>query len=104
MPIVDAETFAHASLDYLVIGGGTAGLVVAARCVFSPRTACWSCIVCRLSEDPDVVVGVLEAGAYMPDRPDINVPGGCRVRDEGRLSDESLDRVQLGTIKEYQTL
>lgn len=28
-----------------------------------------------LSEDPDIVVGVIEAGDYLPDMPEINVPG-----------------------------
>ncbi|EJD46398.1 alcohol oxidase, partial [Auricularia subglabra TFB-10046 SS5] len=45
--------------DYLVVGGGTAGLVVAAR----------------LSEDGTKTVGVIEAGEYVTDMPEINVPG-----------------------------
>lgn len=45
--------------DYLIIGGGTAGLVVAAR----------------LSEDPCINVGVLEAGPASFDLPSVNVPG-----------------------------
>jgi choline dehydrogenase-like flavoprotein len=31
--------------------------------------------VSSLSEDPTVRVGVLEAGEYVPDEPNINVPG-----------------------------
>lgn len=41
-----AETFLKNDYDFIVIGGGTAGLVVAAR----------------LTENEDVKVGVLEAG------------------------------------------
>jgi GMC oxidoreductase len=44
-----ASAFAAQEFDYVVIGGGTAGLVVAAR----------------LSEDERVRVGVLEAGGYV---------------------------------------
>ncbi|KAJ1304689.1 hypothetical protein OPQ81_005828 [Rhizoctonia solani] len=59
MPIAEPQDFVANEFDYLVVGGGTAGLVVAAR----------------LSEDPTVRVGVLEAGQYVPDEPNINVPG-----------------------------
>ena len=45
--------------DYLIIGGGTAGLVVASR----------------LSEDPRILVGVIEVGSHQPDNESVNVPG-----------------------------
>jgi hypothetical protein len=34
----------------------------------------WAAVF-RLSEDPKLTVGVLEAGGYFPDEPLINVPG-----------------------------
>lgn len=55
----DPAAFTSAPFDYLVIGGGTAGLVVAAR----------------LSEDPAIRVGVLEAGPAVFDDPIIDIPG-----------------------------
>jgi choline dehydrogenase len=52
------DQFASKVYDYLVIGGGTAGLVVAAR----------------LSEDPNVTVGVIEAGEAKLADPNILLP------------------------------
>ena len=59
MPSKKLEEFMSHKFTHLVVGGGTAGLVVAAR----------------LSEHPDITVGVLEAGPAAFDDPRINVPG-----------------------------
>ncbi|KAK4505507.1 hypothetical protein PRZ48_003470 [Zasmidium cellare] len=54
------KAFTETPFDYLIIGGGTAGLVVAAR----------------LSERQDLNIGVLEAGYAIPDdTPAVSVPG-----------------------------
>ncbi|KAL9608482.1 MAG: hypothetical protein Q9167_006690 [Letrouitia subvulpina] len=53
------DEFCQASFDYLIVGGGTAGLTVAAR----------------LSEDPKIRVGVIEAGQSRLDDPNILTPG-----------------------------
>ncbi|KAJ5099068.1 Dehydrogenase citC [Penicillium argentinense] len=47
-PTCSIDEFVKTKFDYIVCGGGTAGLAVAAR----------------LSENPDVTVGVVEAGDY----------------------------------------
>lgn len=59
IPNVTPTDFISQPFDYLIIGGGTAGLVVAAR----------------LSENPSIRVGVLEAGPATFDTLAINVPG-----------------------------
>lgn len=53
------DDFLASTFDYLIVGGGTAGLVVAAR----------------LSKNPAVTVGVLEAGAAKLNDPNILIPG-----------------------------
>ncbi|KAI4741863.1 alcohol oxidase [Aureobasidium sp. EXF-12298] len=52
------DEFLKQKYDYIVIGGGTAGL----------------CVAARLTENPDVNVGVLEAGANRVDDPQVYTP------------------------------
>ncbi|GJE97030.1 GMC oxidoreductase [Phanerochaete sordida] len=59
MPIVTSAELTSTPVDYVIVGGGTAGLALAAR----------------LSEEPDFVVAVLEAGAHHAPAPEIDVPG-----------------------------
>lgn len=57
--VPSASTFLEQDYDYVIIGGGTAGLVLAAR----------------LTENPDVSVGVLEAGKNKLNDPLVDTPG-----------------------------
>ncbi|KAF8751781.1 alcohol oxidase, partial [Rhizoctonia solani] len=54
----DGASFASETYDYIIVGGGTAGLAVAAR----------------LAENSSVTVGVVEAGQYIVDDPLIDTP------------------------------
>ena len=45
--LCDVKEFTAENFDYVIVGGGTAGL----------------CVAARLTENPDVKVGVIEAGA-----------------------------------------
>jgi len=56
--IISASDFAGQDYDYLILGGGTAGLTIAAR----------------LSENEDVTVGVIEAGKNKLDDPLVDTP------------------------------
>ncbi|OAL26936.1 hypothetical protein AYO22_03880 [Fonsecaea multimorphosa] len=56
--LCSVESFVTQTYDYLVVGGGTAGLVVAAR----------------LTENPDVTVGVVEAGGNKMDDELVSTP------------------------------
>lgn len=47
------------SFDYVVVGGGLAGLVVAAR----------------LAEDASKTVAVIEAGGHVSDQAGVQIPG-----------------------------
>ena len=41
MPIISLDGFISAKLDYLIIGGSTAGLVVATQCIYTPLFGIW---------------------------------------------------------------
>ena len=61
METVKINDFLQDSFDFLIVGGGTAGLVLAAR----------------VSEDPNVRVGVIEAGLSRLGDPKVDVPTGA---------------------------
>ena len=56
--LCSVDEFCGQSYDYVIVGGGTAGL----------------CVAARLTENPDVKVGVLEAGADRMDDPQVYTP------------------------------
>lgn len=56
--LCSVNDFLSQDFDYVIVGGGTAGL----------------CVAARLTENPDVRVGVLEAGADRMDDPQVYTP------------------------------
>lgn len=56
--LCSVEDFVSQDYDYVIVGGGTAGL----------------CVAARLTENPDVKVAVLEAGADRMDDKQISTP------------------------------
>src|ERR1700761_5401144 len=56
--ICSVDEFMNTSFDYLILGGGTAGC----------------CLAGRLTENPDVTVGVIEAGKYRIGDPLVDIP------------------------------
>jgi len=56
--ICSIDEFTQTSYDYLILGGGTAGCAIAAR----------------LTENPNVTVGVIEAGKYRIGDPLVDAP------------------------------
>ena len=65
------------SFDFVIVGGGTAGLVLAAR----------------LTEDPKVSVVVLEAGDNRLEDPKINIPGLATTLYDDPVYDYSVSTV-----------
>lgn len=56
--LCSVDDFVSQDYDYVIVGGGTAGL----------------CVAARLTENPDVKVGVVEAGADRMDDPQVYTP------------------------------
>lgn len=77
---MSAEEFARIPFDFLIVGGGTAGLVIASR----------------LSEHPNLRVGILEAGSLATGDKMVDCPGLA-----GRALDTDLDW-QFRTVPQPQ--
>lgn len=81
-PALTLQEFAAKDLDYIIVGGGTAGLTVANR----------------LSEVPEFQVGVIEAGPAVFDDPAISRPGlfGMAIESEYDWNFDTTPQPGLG--------
>lgn len=75
MPLVSVSEFTDTHFDYVIVGGGTSGLTVATRLRIHVISALKLNILYRLAENPNLVVGVIEAGGHHIDVPEIYIPG-----------------------------
>ncbi|CAH7667457.1 choline dehydrogenase [Phakopsora pachyrhizi] len=87
----NASIYTNQTFDYVIIGGGTAGMTIGAR----------------LSEDPNIRVAVIEAGEDFEDLPIFNknyisIPGADTLGCGGKKSDFFNDAVDWGFITEPQ--
>lgn len=92
--ICSLDEFLRHSYDFLIVGGGSAGLVLAAR----------------LSEEPNILVGVLEAGKNKMADPLVRTPAafmkmvGNPEYDWNFKSIPQVTSAQLKTQGLYKTL
>ncbi|KAJ7479167.1 alcohol oxidase [Mycena latifolia] len=75
----DAQAFAQDSFDFVIVGGGTGGLTVASR----------------LAENPNIRVGVIEAGQYRPNDTTIDTPNA-----QGYIGNPDYDWGFTSTLQE----
>ncbi|KAJ7458966.1 alcohol oxidase [Mycena latifolia] len=75
----NAQAFAATSFDFVIVGGGTAGITVASR----------------LAENPNIKVGVIEAGMYRPNDTTIDVPNS-----QGYIGNPAYDWGFTSTLQE----
>lgn len=79
----------NASYDYVIVGGGTAGLTIAAR----------------LAEDTSITVAVIEAGGfYEVDDPNISVIPGEVSFFTGTSPEDTNPKVDWGFVTEPQAV
>lgn len=79
----------NASYDYVIVGGGTAGLTIAAR----------------LAEDASITVAVIEAGGfYELDNPNISVIPGEVSYFSGTSPEDTNPKIDWGFVTEPQAV
>jgi choline dehydrogenase-like flavoprotein len=83
MPYPKMEDFINTSFDFVIVGGGTAGLVLAAR----------------LSEKESISVAVIEAGISRLGDPKVDLPTGAALmlgNEDYDWNFRSIPQVRIG--------